>query len=695
MNCNKKAIRSILTILYICIFAVKGFGLQNNSEPKPALIPYPQKIEWGDENFLLNQPFTIHSSYQECDQFTVHLNQELKKYNSIFHKKNETYAHSERKLIIKIIPELPDFVFNKEEAYQLIVRKDSVVLQAKTHKGLYNGIQTLKQLVSNNGEPHLHACEITDWPAFKVRGFMIDVGRNFIPLPVLKEILDVMAAYKLNVFHLHLTDNPGWRLESQIYPELTNPESMSRWPGMFYAQDDFLELLEYCRVRNITLIPELDIPGHCEAFRKAFDIDSMSDSRVQPILFDLIDELCILAPAEQMPFIHLGTDEVRHSHERSAPDLIQNLFKKLEAHNREIIVWRPGQVVADDSSTITQLWSSHGNPRPGHRYLDSRLNYLNHLDPLAGIPQLYFDRICGAARGDSLRLGGILCCWNDNNVSDAYDILRYNPVYPGMLTYSETSWKGQSVSTGADYLAKLPSQKDALFQEFCEFEERLIKHRNLYFKEKPFQYVKQTNIQWNIIGPFDNHGKVNKRFVVEDSLVSQYVVDSMEYSWRGPFTGGTIHINHFFNYPSYFPTKEGTHYAFTQIWSPKEQVIQAWIGFHDWSRSGGRRGGPFPDQGMWHNTNPKIWINGKVLDPPEWNNPGIQPNSDDLPFTDENYFNRNPERIAFRKGWNDVLIKIPAAESTWKLMYTFIPIQIENGAVREVEGLKYSATLAL
>src|SRR5690606_28850085 len=116
------------------------------------------------------------------------------------------------------------------------------------------------------------------------------------------------------------------------------------------------------------------------------------------------------------------------------------LERVTQYHGRELIVWRPGYYIERDSVSITQLWSSNGHFKSGYRYFDSRLNYLNHLDPLVGIPQLYFERINGAAHGDSLRMGGILCYWNDNLVADEYDAVLHNPVYPGIVTYSETSW---------------------------------------------------------------------------------------------------------------------------------------------------------------------------------------------------------------------------------------------------------------
>lgn len=635
-----------IACLMVLFMLLQNFYGHCNSFDAPALIPMPQKITWGK-----------------------------------FHFKTEG---SESRIVKRIVASLPEVPINQDEAYTLKVDADSLVLKAQTAEGLFRGEQTIRQLTfTENGQQFVAGCEITDWPAFHIRGFMQDVGRNFMSLPMLKEQIDVMAAYKYNTFHLHLTDNPGWRLESKKYPQLNAAFAMTRRPGKYYSQDDFLELVNYCNDRFITLIPELDIPGHCEAFRKAFAIDSMSDSRVKPILLDLIDELCYLVPKGKMPYIHIGTDEVWTKNERPAPGLLDALVERVKQNGREVIVWRPGQQIDTDKTSITQLWSSNGKPKAGPRYLDSRLNYLNHLDPLAGVVQLYFDRICGASHGDSLRLGGILCCWNDNNVDDEYDILRQNPVYPGMLTYSETSWKGQPVDFGEQFLAKLPSPENPLFQEFQEFENRLVQHRDRYFSDKPFPYVKQTGISWEIYGPV---GETES----DDLQKSEFKKQKNSKQSIGPVYGGTIHISHFFGFPSWISEKQGTVFARTKIWSPVDQQLGCWIGFHDWSRSGGRRGGPFPQQGQWHNTDPKVWLNLKLIEPPVWKNPELPEKTDEIPFTDENYFFRQPTSIFLKKGWNEVLLKVPQGGTSWKWMFTFVPVKLANGQVKEVEGLKFS-----
>lgn len=652
MNTLFRSIRSCrMRALAVLSVLVLG-GCRETSHPVPALIPMPQSVAWTGDDFQLPE--------------------------------------NGEGVTRELTAELAGVPSHSDEGYLLTVTRNGVVLRATTPAGLFRGEQTLRQLTcQRRGKQYVAGCAIADWPAFAFRGFMQDVGRNYMSLPFLKEQIDVLAAYKYNYFHLHMTDNPGWRLESRLYPRLKDSASMSRWPGKYYTQEEFADLVEYCRERHITLIPELDVPGHCAAFRKALGLETMCDPRVKTILTDLVVELCGLILPEDMPYIHLGTDEVWQDHERPAPDLLPHLVRTIREQGREVIVWRPGQSIENDTTSITQLWSSNGLPKPGHRYLDSRLNYLNHLDPLAGVGQLYFDRICGAPQGDSLRLGGILCCWNDNNVAEERDIVRQNPVYPGILTYSETSWKGQPADLGEQYLARLPLPGDSLHESFRDFEKRLIRHRDLYFKGKPFPYVAQTDIFWTIIGPFDHGGDVGRKFAVEDTLMERYPADGKEYAWTGPYPGGTLHIRHFFGFPSWFQQREGTVYALTYLWSPGDQRVDCWIGFHDWSRSAGRRGGPTPPQGEWHTSLPRVWVNADPIAPPVWKNPGVPADSEEIPLQDENYFFRDPSQINLKKGWNRILLKVPHRADSWKWMFTFVPLSIRDGQPQELQGLRF------
>ena len=714
-----------LLLISFTFTTIKGKG-----EKLPALIPMPQRVTWKADHFNIKGPIQIiiHDKNISQSDNILHIIKLLKgngiflndiqgaqaaivmkKYNLLSVPKLDTSTiengiiksdnrlnHSKRpikSITLELVSSIPEILNNRDEAYTLDIDKQSVFIKATTCKGIFYAIQTLKQLVVHaNSNNYFQGCSIIDWPAFSVRGFMQDVGRNYMSPEFLKEQIDVMAAYKLNFFHFHVTDNPGWRLESKKYPQLQSPAATYRKPGLFYSQSAFLDLLNYCAERNITIVPEFDIPGHSLAFRKAFGIEKMSDPRVKLILLDLIDELCDLVPVEKMPYLHIGTDEVG-GNEKPAIDLLPALIEKVKNRGRQPIVWRPGFSIKEDSSSITQLWSSAGRPLVGHRYLDSRLNYLNHLDPLNGMGLLFFDQICQASKGDSLRLGGVLCCWNDNMLVDESNVVKQNPIYPGIVTYSESAWRGNTIKDGQKYLSTFPQPGSEAYTQFQNFEKRLIQHRDLYFKDKPFPYVKNTQVVWKIIGPFDHKGDVKRIFPVESIAIQNlYTVDGKEYKWNDTLLyGGTINLKHHFGWPSPIKEKTGTVYALSYIYSPVDQTVGCWIGFQGWSRSG-RRGGPLPQQGQWHTTNPSVWVNRNEIAPPVWKQPGLSAQSEEIPFQDEDYFYREPTSIQLKKGVNEVLLKIPQGGTSWKWMFTFIPVNVNGINVREVEGLQYGST---
>lgn len=575
-----------------------------------------------------------------------------------------------------------------EGAYHLTTLED-VELIAANSTGIFNGIQTLKQLIRKEKKAYkISNCEIRDWPAFKVRGFMHDVGRNYQSPQMLKEQIEVMAAYKYNVFHFHLTDDPGWRLESKIYPQLQSSEATSRKPGKYYSQEEFIDLVNFCADRHITLIPEFDIPGHSKAFRKAFGLKSMNSPKVQKILLDLIDEMSALVPAEKMPYIHLGTDEVRNRAERVDADFLVPLIKRIEQSKRTYISWWHGMVSPGDSTSVKQLWAQH-EPLKGHPFIDSRANYINHLDPLAGMSRLFYQQVCRQEFGDELALGGILCLWNDNRVEDERNLIKQNPVYPAMLVYSDAVWKGKKNYNGNKYWAQLPSEGTTEYQDYRKFEEKLIAHRDLYFQGMEFPYLKHAHMPWKIIGPFNHGGDLSVSFPVEEEIKDNYQIDGKNYQWWSENVyGGTVHLKHFFGFPSPVKEKEGTVYAYTRVWSPQKQDVGLWISFQGWSRSS-RRGGPLPDLGQWHTTNPKIWVNDQEIAPPHWKQPGLAADTHEISFADEDYFYREPCMIQLKKGWNKVLLKVPHGGPSWKWMFTCIPVVLKNGNVSEVPKLKF------
>lgn len=671
-----KRLLKIGVVGIILVSSTEAFSqlAEHTQEKAYPIVPVPKHIEFGSGTVVFDG---FHIKSNDFSKETGRLLQDF--------LERKRVGHDARGLGIKLKKNAS--IGPNDEAYTLLI-DSTVTISAPSQEGAYHAIATLKQLFRKvDGNGHFPSLDIKDWPSFAIRGFMHDTGRNFQSVAQLKEQIEVLANYKYNIFHWHLTDNPGWRLESRKYPQLQSDRAFSRDVGQYYTQEDFKEILAFCKERNITVIPELDIPGHTEAFRRAFGFRKMNNPQVLDILLDLFDELMSLANADEMPYIHIGTDEVRNRAEEVPKEFLETIARHIQGNNRKIISWKEGIELDGDIVTIQQLWAQHP-PTSGNRFIDSRANYINHLDPFSGMVRLFFQQPGRQNEGDDLALGGILCAWPDNDVFEERDILRQNPIYPSIVFYADAIWNGRQ-DYDQLYWTTLPEAGSQGYRAFQRLEEKVIRHRDLFFDDKEFPYVSQTNVPWQVIGPFDHGGDVSKSFPVETGIKEKYFMDGDEFSWHGPYFGGTIHFKHFFGFPSITDAKRGTFYAATQVYSPDVREQDFWIGFHGWSRSGGRRGGPFPEQGEWHHTEPKIWVNGKLIAPPKWKQPGFKVTSDELPFIDEDYFYREPTKIPLQKGWNNIVLKIPFDEPSWKWMFTCMPILKTQQGVREAKGLKY------
>ncbi|MGA7336892.1 MAG: beta-N-acetylhexosaminidase, partial [Candidatus Sulfotelmatobacter sp.] len=152
---------------------------------------------------------------------------------------------------------------DEDESYSLDISPSGARLHATTVVGAMHGLETLQQLIQTDATGYfLPAVSIQDTPRFRWRGLMIDCGRHFMPIEVIKRTLDGMAAVKLNVFHWHLSEDQGFRMESRAFPRLTELGS----DGLFYTQEQAREIVAYARDRGIRVVPEFDMPGHTSAW---------------------------------------------------------------------------------------------------------------------------------------------------------------------------------------------------------------------------------------------------------------------------------------------------------------------------------------------------------------------------------------------------------------------------------------------
>ena len=189
------------------------------------------------------------------------------------------------------VPEAP--AATADEAYVLEIGSDGAQITAPGPFGEIWGRVTLDQLVRLSRDGRVPCGRITDWPRLKWRGFMLDSVRNYLPPQGVKDVIDVMSRYKLNLFHWHLTENYAWRLESKRFPELQSERAfLHRHKGKFYTQEAFREIVDYAYARGVRVMPEFDFPGHALAFRRAFGFKTMSDPGVAEKAAALFEELC-------------------------------------------------------------------------------------------------------------------------------------------------------------------------------------------------------------------------------------------------------------------------------------------------------------------------------------------------------------------------------------------------------------------
>lgn len=588
---------------------------------------------------------------------------------------------------VKLLPSLPEIPMNRDEAYRLNVTRKRITVEAVTEQGVYWAMQTLRQLAEKkNSKIQIQGAEIIDWPAFRVRGFMQDVGRSYISLEELKREIAVLAKFKINVFHWHLTENQSWRLESKIFPMLNDSANTTRMPGKYYTLEEAKELVAFCKEHHMTLIPEIDMPGHSAAFIRTFRHDMQSPEGMK-ILKLLLDEVC---ETFDVPYLHIGTDEVQFTNPRFVPEMVSYVRSK----GKKVISWNPGWHYKPGEIDMTQLWSYRGKAQEGIPAIDSRFHYLNHFDTFGDIVALYNSRIYNKEQGSDDLAGTILAIWNDRLIDSEWDMIIENNFYPNMLAVAERAWKGG----GTEYFDKngtiLPTDgQSELFKNFADFERRLLWHKEHTFAGYPFAYVRQTNVKWNITDAFPNGGDLTKTFPPEESLQDSYTYEGKTYNVR-PAIGAGIYLRHVWGtlVPGFYKEPEENHtaYAYTYVYSPKEQTAGLWVEFQNYSRS---EADLPPLQGKWDYKESRIWINEQEVLPPVWT-ATHRTKSNEITLGNENCVVRPPLEVRLQKGWNKVFMKLPVGKFTSPevrlVKWMFTAVFVTPDGQKALEGLVYS-----
>ena len=337
--------RTLLSVAFsmFLVFLIPGHSRADKAVPAgPSVVPRPAKVEVGSGSFELGPQTRIILDSQSAEA------QEVGEFLAAKLRPSTGYPLSISPPVGKtpvdaILLRTEDSLSRLgQEGYRLSAAKNGVKIEAASPAGLFYGVQTLLQLLPPEVEGaqslkiawRMPCVKIEDRPRFVWRGAHLDVGRHFFPKDFIKKYIDLMAMYKLNTFHWHLTEDQGWRLEIKKYPRLTEigawrRESMDDGVphGGFYTQDDIREVVAYAKKRFITVVPEIEMPGHCQAALAAypefscsggpfkvgtewgviFDVYCGGNEKTFEFLQDILSEVIDIFPSG---FIHIGGDEV-------------------------------------------------------------------------------------------------------------------------------------------------------------------------------------------------------------------------------------------------------------------------------------------------------------------------------------------------------------------------------------------------
>ena len=599
----------------------------------------------------------------------------------------EIVEHSSSVIEVELVPSIEEARLNGAEAYRLSVSNKRIKIEAVTEQGVYWAMQTLRQLERKKGKrSSVAGCEIVDWPAFRIRGFMQDVGRSYISMEELKREIEILSRFKINVFHWHLTENQAWRLESKIFPMLNDSVNTIRMPGKYYTLEEARDLVDFCKKHQVLLIPEIDMPGHSAAFVRAFRHDMQSPEGMK-ILKLLLDEVC---ETFDVPYLHIGTDEVEFTNPHFVPEIVAYVRSK----GKKVISWNPGWHYKPGEIDMTHLWSYRGKAQPGIPAIDSKFHYLNHFDVFGDIVALYNSRIYDQAEGSEDIAGTILALWHDRLIDNEWNLVIENGLYPNMLAIAERAWRGGGTEYFDGLGTILPPEDTEAFKEFADFEKRMLWHKEHTFKGYPFAYVKQTNVKWNITDAFPNGGDMDKVFPPEQELKDTYHYNGNTYGVRQAIGAG-IYLRHVWGdmVPAFYadPKENHTAYAYTWVYSPKDQEVGLWAEFQNYSRSEMDLA-PLPDK--WDYKGSRIWINDREILPPVWT-ATHKVKSYEVPLGNENCVGRVPLAVHLNKGWNKVFLKLPIGKfkmaETRLVKWMFTAVFVTPDGERAVEGLIYSS----
>lgn len=352
------------------------------------MIPKPLKLIATNGGFALDEFTAIYTSKNEgFEEVGKFLSKKIKGKTDLDVQVNVAEIPNMETVIY--INQSDSLELNAPEAYQIYITPDSVILNSNTAEGAFRGIQTLRQIIPETSNDTLAVNKIwtiptgkiIDNPQFGYRGSMLDVARHFFSVDDVKKYIDMLAYYKYNVLHLHLTDDQGWRIEIKSWPLLTEvggSTEVGGEAGGFYTQEEYKDIIAYAAERHILIIPEVDMPGHTNAASVSYPFlngngitpelyegtqvgKSTFDTRkdtVYAFVDDVVREISAITPG---PYFHIGGDESHVTKKNDYIYFVEKVEKIVQKHGKIMIGWDEVAIANIDATSIPQFWGSKKN----------------------------------------------------------------------------------------------------------------------------------------------------------------------------------------------------------------------------------------------------------------------------------------------------------------------------------------------
>lgn len=465
------------------------------SQPQHNLMPVPNSVEYLDGDFVLEESFKLRFNKlssinlkEYSTRFLKHLSNKTGLFFSNVYLNENTDNNSDGLLVS--VERDGNLHLGENESYSLEINSNKIILKAETEFGAYNGLETLLQLLEvKNGSYIFPNVKIKDEPRFPWRGLMIDVARHFMPVDVIKRNIDGMSAVKMNVLHLHLADDQGFRIESYTYPNLHKKSS----DRLYFSQEQMKDIISYAGKRGIRVVPEFDVPGHATSWIVAYPELASSDTAyslerkwgvfdptLNPIkqstytfLENLFKEMTEIFPDE---YFHIGGDENNGKSWNGNQEIVkfkndngfktnlelQNYFSKkvlniLNKLNKKMIGWDEILVPGLPKNAVIQSWRGKkalvSAAQNEYQVLLSNGYYIDLIKPT---DEHYLNDPITAdmnltSQQESMILGGEATMWAEYVTHETID----SRIWPRTAAIAERFWSPGNINDVEDMYRRL------------------------------------------------------------------------------------------------------------------------------------------------------------------------------------------------------------------------------------------------